>query len=146
MLSGRSLQRHSARWRRGLEFNVTAIAIHRGQFAKMVARLLGPIVIVIAGHSGDALAMPHDNVKSTRTASGYPYIGEAANLKARLSRHTSQSDRVTLNQYLHSGAEGSITVELHTFGDRSPAKELKIRRAYESELIRSRQPRFNIRP
>jgi hypothetical protein len=77
---------------------------------------------------------------------GYLYIGEAANLKARLLQHTSQSDRVTLNQYLDSGAEGSITVELHTFGDQSPANELTIRRAYESELIRSRQPRFNIRP
>jgi len=329
MLSGRSLQRHSARWRRGLEFNVMAIAIHRGQFAKMVVRLLGSIVIVIAGHSGDALATPQSNQPSTRTATddqitaamrtvsagysvdeividdqrrerflsaidpqwqsvdedwqrdtllrllslrkagkidskatqrgpaaapelahiaeiaarsvldqhpvstdtllcdprlrrqlqaaatrlagnpdaysirkhllrlrktrqlrpelvqrvadwdrtidslsvdqliqalgageistgpgvylfydptGYLYIGEAANLKARLLQHTSQSDRVTLNEYLHSGAEGSITVELHTFGDRSPAKELTIRRAYESELIRSRQPRFNIRP
>lgn len=77
---------------------------------------------------------------------GYLYIGEAANLKARLLQHTSQSDRVTLNQYLHSGAEGAITVELHAFGDQSPANALAVRRAYESELIRTRQPRFNIRP
>jgi hypothetical protein len=224
MLSGRSLQRHTARWRRGFEFNVTAIAIHRGQFAKMAVRLLGSIVIVIAGHFGDAIATPRDNRTSTRRSpaaapevahfaeiaarsvldrhpvstdtllcdprlrrqlvqrvadwdhttdslsvdpliealgadeistgpgvylfydpTGYIYIGEAANRKVRRVQPISQSDRVTLNGYLHSDAEGSITVELHTFGDRSPAKHLKVHRAYESELIRSRQPRFNIR-
>lgn len=256
-MSGRSLQRHTARWRRGFEFNVTAIAIHRGQFAKMAVRLLGSIVIVIAGHSGDAIATPRDNRTSTRRSpaaapelahfaeiaarsvldrhpvstdtllcdprlrrqlqalatrlvgnadaysirkhllqlrktrqlrrelvqrvadwdhtidslsvvqliealgadeistgpgvyffydpTGYIYIGEAANRKVRRIQHISQSDRLTLNGYLHSDAEGSITVELHTFGDRSPAKHLKVHRAYESELIRCRQPRFNIR-
>jgi hypothetical protein len=77
---------------------------------------------------------------------GYLYIGEAANLRTRLLQHTSQSDRMTLDQYLRSGSKGSITIELHTFGERSPANDLAIRRAYESELIRTRQPRFNIRP
>ena len=77
---------------------------------------------------------------------GYLYIGEAANLKTRLLQHTSQSDRVTLDQYLRSGSKDSIKIELHTFGERSPANDLSIRRAYESELIRTRQPRFNIRP
>ncbi len=77
---------------------------------------------------------------------GYLYIGEAANLKTRLLQHTSQSDRVTLDQYLRSGSKVSITIELHTFGEQSPANDLSIRRAYESELIRTRQPRFNIRP
>ncbi|HBJ39086.1 MAG TPA: excinuclease ABC subunit C [Planctomycetaceae bacterium] len=77
---------------------------------------------------------------------GYLYIGEAANLKTRLLQHTSQSDRVTLDQYLRSGSQGAITVELHTFGPQSPANDLSIRRAYESDLIRTRKPRFNIRP
>lgn len=77
---------------------------------------------------------------------GYLYIGEAANLQTRLSQHTSQSDRMTLDQYLRSGSKSMITIELHTFGERSPANGLAIRRAYESELIRTRQPRFNIRP
>jgi len=77
---------------------------------------------------------------------GYLYIGEAANLRTRLLQHTSQSDRMTLDQYLRSGSKAMITVELHTFGERSPANGLAIRRAYESELIRTRQPRFNIRP
>lgn len=37
-------------------------------------------------------------------------------------------------------------VEIHSFGRDSRMQEIRVRRAYESELIRSRQPRFNIRP
>jgi hypothetical protein len=77
---------------------------------------------------------------------GYLYIGETANLKTRLTQHTNHSDRLALDQYLQSSANGSVTVELHTFGKRSPANELAVRRAYESELIRTRQPRLNVRP
>lgn len=81
-----------------------------------------------------------------RDKTGYLYIGEAVNLKARLQQHLSQSDRLSLRQYLHDVAKGDVTVELHSFGDESPARELTIRRAYESELIRSRSPRLNVRP
>jgi hypothetical protein len=37
-------------------------------------------------------------------------------------------------------------VEVHAFPVDSRANEVVIRRAYESELIRSRRPRFNILP
>ncbi len=81
-----------------------------------------------------------------RDKSGYLYIGEAVNLRARLQQHLSNSDRLSLRAYLQDLAEGDVTVELHTFGEGSPAKELTVRRAYESELIRSRHPRLNVRP
>lgn len=77
---------------------------------------------------------------------GYLYVGEAANLRTRLRQHVSGSDRLALKDYLRSQADGAITVELHSFGENSPANRLAIRRAYESELIRTRQPRFNVRP
>jgi hypothetical protein len=77
---------------------------------------------------------------------GYLYVGEAANLRTRLQQHVSASDRLALKDYLRSQADGAITVELHSFGENSPANRLAIRRAYESELIRTRQPRFNVRP
>jgi hypothetical protein len=81
-----------------------------------------------------------------RDSSGYLYIGEAVNLHQRLSQHLHESDRLSLRSYLDLVADGSVTVELHVFGEKSPANELTIRRAYESELIRSREPRFNLRP
>ena len=81
-----------------------------------------------------------------RDATGYLYIGEALDLHARLSQHLHSSDRLSLRKYLDTVADGSVTIELHTFGPKSPANELAIRRAYESEMIRSREPRLNVRP
>jgi len=81
-----------------------------------------------------------------RDSTGYLYIGEAINLYQRLTQHLNASDRRSLKAYLDSVAAGSVTIELHVFGPESPANELAIRRAYESELIRSREPRLNVRP
>lgn len=81
-----------------------------------------------------------------RDASGYLYIGESINLQTRLKSHLSGSDRVALADYLAGRAEQELTVELHVFPRDSPASKVTVRRAYESELIRSRQPRFNVRP
>jgi predicted GIY-YIG superfamily endonuclease len=81
-----------------------------------------------------------------RDASGYLYIGEAMDLRKRLGQHLDQSDRQSLASYLKELKSDSVTIELHTFAPDSRIKELAVRRAYESELIRSRSPRFNIRP
>jgi predicted GIY-YIG superfamily endonuclease len=81
-----------------------------------------------------------------RDASGYLYIGEAINLRKRLTQHLDESDRKALGNYLaEQGSEG-IIVEVHTFAKDARIKEIGVRRAYESELIRSREPRFNVRP
>lgn len=92
------------------------------------------------------LAPEQPGVYLFRDATGYLYIGEAANLHKRLGQHLEQSDRQSLASYLSERNAESITIELHTFAPDSRIKELAVRRAYESELIRSRNPRFNIRP
>lgn len=81
-----------------------------------------------------------------RNPEGYLYIGEAADLAVRLSDHVSGSDRQSLADYLTSEQSDQVTVELHIFPADSPAKKVGMRRAYESELIRSRHPKFNVRP
>lgn len=82
-----------------------------------------------------------------RDRTGYLYIGEAANVRRRLQDHLLQSDRPTLAQYLRDRrTEGEIIIEVHAFDPTSPARQARMRRAYESELIASRQPRFNVRP
>lgn len=78
--------------------------------------------------------------------SGYLYIGESDNLRRRIESHLGGSDRKSLADYLAGQGYGSISVELHTFAEGSRMGELQVRRAYESELIRSRNPRFNIQP
>jgi hypothetical protein len=77
---------------------------------------------------------------------GYLYIGEADNLRRRLTKHLDESDRQALASYLKANDVEDIKVEVHTFEAGSRIGELTVRRAYESELIRSRHPRFNIRP
>ena len=80
-------------------------------------------------------------------SSGYLYIGESQNVRERLSQHVQQSDRNSLASYLsRQGADlKNVTVEVHSFDAKSPARKSAMRRAYESELIRSRHPRFNVR-
>ena len=77
---------------------------------------------------------------------GYLYIGQAENLRDRLKQHLSESSNAALLEYLDKGDSSQIFLELHSFPEDSRAKELMVRRAYESELIRSRKPKFNILP
>ncbi len=79
---------------------------------------------------------------------GYLYIGQTDNLQNRLASHFRESHNFSLAEYLKQHADDrgntNIIVELHAFPADSRAKETMIRRAYESELIASRKPRFNI--
>jgi predicted GIY-YIG superfamily endonuclease len=77
---------------------------------------------------------------------GYLYVGESVNLRKRLGEHLDHSDRQSLASYLQSNGVKEVTVELHAFPKSSRAKKVSIRRAYESALIASRKPRFNVRP
>ena len=92
------------------------------------------------------LVPPQPGVYIFRDRSGYLYIGESRDLRARVMKHLDRSDRVSLAAYLWDRGIRGITVELHAFDPESRANRKTIRRAYESELIRSRRPRFNVRP
>lgn len=103
-------------------------------------------------HSLDELSRRLNEVSSQpgvyifRDRTGYLYIGQSQNLRERLTKHLSDSDRRQLTQYLQDHADGDVTVELHVFAADSPAQQTPIREAYESELIRSRRPRLNVAP
>lgn len=88
----------------------------------------------------------HPGIYIFRDRSGYLYIGQTDNLRKRLKSHLDQSHNVSLANYLGAQNIKDITVEIHSFDPDSRAKETMIRRAYESELIASRKPRFNIQP
>lgn len=87
---------------------------------------------------------PHPGVYIFRDQSGYLYIGQTENLRKRMAEHLEESHNASLADYLKSAKDA--TVELHSFDPKSRAKEVRVRRAYESELIRSRKPRFNVLP
>lgn len=77
---------------------------------------------------------------------GFLYIGQSNNLRTRLSKHLDQSDRKSLFEYLRANSQDQITLELHVFAKDSPANDTAAREAYESDLIRTRHPRFNVAP
>jgi predicted GIY-YIG superfamily endonuclease len=81
-----------------------------------------------------------------RDKSGYLYVGEASNLRLRVGKHLDHSDRKALARYFWENGVENVTVELHAFAEDSEARRQSARRAYESDLIAKRQPRFNIRP
>lgn len=81
-----------------------------------------------------------------RDATGYLYIGQAANLRERMTQHLAESDRAALAKYIAASDPKSIQIELHEFAASSPASNTRTRRAYESELIRTRKPRLNLAP
>ncbi|MCA9265586.1 MAG: nucleotide excision repair endonuclease [Planctomycetales bacterium] len=140
--------------------DVSAYRLRKAAFALRKSRRLRPELIdrvsdwgrAIESHEvptlRDNLALipQRPGVYLFRDASGYLYIGESANLRERLTEHLSGSDRDSLANYLEKQHDASsITVELHVFGADSPARRVAPRRAYESELIRTRGPRFNVR-
>jgi GIY-YIG catalytic domain len=76
--------------------------------------------------------------------SGYLYIGEADSLRVRIAKHLDHSDRKALAHYFWEIGTKDLLVEFHGFDPDSEGKWTPNRRAYESALIRSRRPRFNI--
>ncbi len=81
-----------------------------------------------------------------RDATGYLYIGQAARLRERMRQHLLESDRVALASYLAVSGSQAVRIEVHEFQLGSPGIDIRTRKAYESELIRTRQPRLNLAP
>lgn len=97
--------------------------------------------------AGDINLVPEQpGVYLFRDATGYLYIGEAKDLRERLTTHITDSDRKSLFDYLQKSETSQVFIDLHVFPSDSPGATLSVRRAYESELIRSRNPQFNLRP
>ena len=134
--------------------------LRKAAFALRKSRRLRPELVPriadwgreISSHSAAKLRENVEQIPATpgiyifRDKTGYLYIGEAVNLRKRLSDHLNQSDRQSLAAYLKSHGVKEVVVELHVFPADSRAKKVTVRRAYESELIANRKPRFNVRP
>ncbi|MDG1873805.1 MAG: GIY-YIG nuclease family protein [Mariniblastus sp.] len=88
----------------------------------------------------------HPGIYIFRDPTGYLYIGQTDDLRSRLKTHLDQSHNQSFATYLGENNLDRITVEIHSFAPDSRAKESRVRRAYESELISSRKPKFNIQP
>ena len=162
MLADPRLRTEFLREARKIAPQVTASAIGKGVLLLRKKRALRPELVlrvvswekVIETHTLAKLRQKlerdeishHPGIYLFRSRDRYLYIGESDDLAARLSEHVRGSDRESLARYLAGDAADQVTVELHAFAPDSPASKAIMRRAYESELIRSRDPQFNVRP
>lgn len=140
--------------------DVDAYRLRKAAFGLRKTRRLQPELVVrvadwgkqISSHpAGDLAKSPvkipeQPGIYLFHDATGYLYIGESSNLRERVSKHLDHSDRKSLAHYLWSNGLDGVTVELHAFARDSQARDKTARRAYESELIRSRTPRLNLAP
>ncbi len=145
---------------RAIDANVDSYLARKAAFQLRKTRKLRPELItriadwgrVVTETKAAVLAANPDQIPESpgiyifRDSTGYLYIGEAVNLRERLKQHLTESDRAALAKYLAEQGGEEILVEIHIFDADSRINEIRVRRAYESELIRSRNPRFNIRP
>jgi hypothetical protein len=69
------------------------------------------------------------------------YIGEAENLYKRLKKHLDHSDNKGLARWMWEYGTGDLHLELQTLAAETITA---VRRALETELIRSRSPLFNV--
>ena len=77
---------------------------------------------------------------------GYLWIGEGKNLRKRLYDQLNHHSNKSVVIYLHNEGYTDVRVDLHVFDSDSDANKTRSRRAYESELISTRDFKFNIRP
>ena len=92
------------------------------------------------------LLKEHPGIYIFSDSSGYLYIGQTDNLRERLRKHLDESHNLSLAKYLKTDLAESISIEVHDFDPKSQASKTRHRRAYESELIANRKPRFNVQP
>jgi len=145
---------------KAIDESVDCYAIRKAAFQLRKARRLRPELITRIADWGrkiqtltvkeilnDAKVLnEHPGVYIFSDSTGYLYIGQTANLRERLLEHLDESHNSSLAKYLKTEATDSISIEVHDFDPKSKASKTMVRRAYESELIASRKPRFNVQP
>jgi site-specific DNA-methyltransferase (adenine-specific) len=70
------------------------------------------------------------------------YVGESENLKKRLTKHLDHSDNKSVARWLWEFGANVMQIEIQILPEKT---ETRIRKALELELIRSRQPVFNVK-
>jgi site-specific DNA-methyltransferase (adenine-specific) len=70
------------------------------------------------------------------------YVGEAENLNNRIRKHLEHSDNKGLARWMWEEGKAKLSLEIHTLPQGTPTR---VRRALETELIRSRQSVFNVK-
>lgn len=110
---------------------------------ELLARVAPPVAVAI--HSVKELDLA--NIPAEQglyiffMTSGALYVGEAENLYKRLKKHLDHSDNKGLARWMWEYGTDEVHVEIQVLA--ADTKTI-VRRALETELIRSRTPLFNV--
>jgi excinuclease UvrABC nuclease subunit len=109
----------------------------------LLARVAPPVSVAIHSVKDLELAkIPEDQgLYIFFMATGALYVGEAENLFKRLKKHLDHSDNKGLARWMWEHGTDEVHVEIQVLA--ADTKTL-VRRALETELIRSRKPLFNV--
>lgn len=145
---------------KAIDKSIDCYAVRKAAFQLRKARRLKPELITRIADWGrtvktlsvkeilddETVLNEHPGIYIFRDSTGYLYIGQTENLRTRLLKHLDESHNLSLAKYLKTESKDSISIEVHDFDPKSKASRTMVRRAYESELIASRKPRFNVQP
>lgn len=70
------------------------------------------------------------------------YVGESDNLRSRLKKHLDHSDNKGFARWLWETGPDELNIEVQVLEPETPSR---VRKALELELIRSREPLFNVK-
>ncbi len=110
---------------------------------ELMARVSRPVVVATHRVKGIELGLvpTQQGLYLFFTASQVLYIGEAENLHKRLKKHLDHSDNKGLARWMWEYGTDDVRVEIQLL---APETSTMVRRALETELIRSRSPLFNV--
>ena len=128
-----------------LQYRWAALNLRKTQ--KLPPELMGRVV-----PSKDVLHFPMDQIVAADLPTGQGlyifydatqtlYVGEASSLRSRLKKHFDHSDNKGLARWLWEKGTAGVFVEFHLLPE---GTSQRVRRALETELIRSRRPLFNV--
>jgi hypothetical protein len=108
---------------------------------ELLARVLPPVSVTILSVKDLDLAKIPSDQGFFLMATGALYVGEAENLFKRLKKHLDHSDNKGLARWMWEHGTDEVHVEIQVLA--ADTKTI-VRRALETELIRSRSPLFNV--
>jgi hypothetical protein len=110
---------------------------------ELLARISPPVSIATypANDLDLALVPSQQGLYLFFTSADVLYIGEAENLRARLKKHLDHSDNKGLARWMWEHGISDLRLEIQLL---APETRTMVRRALETELIRSRSPVFNV--
>jgi len=129
-----------------LQYRWAALNLRKARHLEpeIVARIAPPVDVINVTVSEIAVdeLPPSQGLYLFFAADQLLYVGETENLRKRLKKHLDHSDNKGLARWIWEFGTGALHLEMHLLKD---GTETRIRKALELELIRSRQPIFNVK-